>query len=135
MEFVGKELLLFHFIFSILLFFPPIVNLLSLFLAKSHTKKLKSMAVMAPAYYTILSASLLSGFVIWAMLGFAFLLPVYLMLFSWVYALVFEIKRHKKQKIAKREPSENLRNAFFQWARFKYALDLALFCLIYLLEI
>lgn len=132
MEFVGEELLTFHFIFSFLLIFPPFINLFYLIAPTSHTKKLKILAFVAPAYYTILAASLLSGLVIWAMLGFGRLAWAWLMLGVWLYVLVFEIIRHKKQKQIKIEPDKQIREAFFGWAKRKNGLDLILFCLLFL---
>lgn len=59
MDFIELELIYVHLLLSLLLFLPPLINLYALLFKTSHTQKLKFLALMAPAYYTFLSASLL----------------------------------------------------------------------------
>ncbi|TLD82701.1 hypothetical protein LS70_007010 [Helicobacter sp. MIT 11-5569] len=132
MEFVGSELISVHLFFSFPLLLPPLWNLYALLKNPSHTQKLRSLAVCAPAYYTLLSASAFSGFVIWAMLGFIVTFKILLMLVLWLVILVAEIKRHKYQKRILTEADAAKREQFFRFAKIKYALDLCAFILLLL---
>ncbi len=133
MEFVGTELNFIHFCISCVLLIPPLWNLCWLTIAHSHTKKLKILALSAPAYYTILSASAFSGFVIWAMLGFTLTLKPLLMLVLWCFVLFFEIMRHKKQKQIRIEAEPKKRESFFRNATLKYCFDLCVFALLFVI--
>lgn len=132
MEFVGSELIFIHLFLSFPLLLPPLWNLYALLKNPSHTQKLRSLAVCAPAYYTLLSASSFSGFVIWAMLGFVFTFKILLMLVLWLVILVAEIKRHKYQKRILAEADTTKREQFFHFAKIKYTLDLCAFILLLL---
>ncbi|MBX7490638.1 hypothetical protein [Helicobacter turcicus] len=132
MEFIGSELIFVHLSLSIPLLLPPLWNLYALFANLSHTKKLRTLAVCAPAYYTLLSASAFSGFVIWAMLGFVFTFKIILMLTLWIVVLVAEIKRHKFQKQIRMEADFTKREKFFLFAKIKYSLDFCTFVLLLL---
>lgn len=130
MEFVGEQLLFIHLFLSFPLLLPPLWNLFCLFTKESHTQRLRSLAVTAPAYYTLLSASLLSGLVIWAMLGFVMDFKILAMLVLWLVCFVLEILRHKRQKLIKVEADFAKREAFFRWAKCKYSLDLSIFAIL-----
>ncbi|MDE5925949.1 MAG: hypothetical protein K2N75_04825 [Helicobacter sp.] len=132
MEFVGEQLLFIHLFLSFPLLLPPLWNLFCLFTKESHTQRLRSLAVTAPAYYTLLSASLFSGFVIWAMLGFVMDFKILAMLALWLVCFALEILRHKRQKLIKVEADISKREAFFRWAKFKYSLDLSFFAILLL---
>lgn len=123
MEFVGSELIIIHLFLSFPLLLPPLLNLYALFANLSHTQKLRALAIFAPAYYTLLSASALSGFVMWAMLGFVAAFKILLMLALWLGILVSEIKRHKLQKQIRIEADATKRERFFRFAQIKYILD------------
>ena len=132
MEFVGSELIFIHILLSIPLLLPPLWNLYALFTNPWHTKKLRALAVCAPAYYTLLSACAFSGLVIWAMLGFIFTLKILLMLVLWLVILGAEIRRHILQKRILVEADSTKREMFFKFAKIKYALDLSIFALLLL---
>lgn len=132
MEFVGEQLLFIHLFLSFPLLLPPLWNLFCLFTKESHTQRLRSLAVTAPAYYTLLSASLFSGLVIWAMLGFVMDFKILAMLVLWLVCFALEILRHKRQKLIKVEADISKREAFFRWAKFKYSLDLSFFAILLL---
>lgn len=127
MEFVGEQLLFIHLFLSFPLLLPPLWNLYCLFFKESHTQKLRALAITAPAYYTLLSACLFSGLVIWAMLGFVMTLKILAMLFLWLVCFGLEIIRHKHQKLIRIEADKLKREAFFRWAKFKYGFDLCAF--------
>ncbi|GEM_PF-2819811 len=137
MDFIELELIYVHLLLSLLLFLPPLINLYALLFKTSHTQKLKFLALMAPAYYTFLSASLFSGLVSWAMLRFTIIPEVFIMLILWLLIFILEIKRHKKQKLIQVESNPNIRLLFFQWALRKYLFDtcafIGLFLLIFIL--
>lgn len=137
MDFIELELIYVHLLLSLLLFLPPLINLYALLFKTSHTQKLKFLALMAPAYYTFLSASLFSGLVSWAMLRFTIIPEVFIMLILWLLIFILEIKRHKKQKLIQMESNPNIRLLFFQWALRKYLFDtcafIGLFLLIFIL--
>ncbi|TLD86774.1 hypothetical protein [Helicobacter sp. MIT 05-5294] len=132
MEFVGEELLLVHLFLSFLLLLPPLWNLFCLLAKESHTQKLRTLAITAPAYYTLLSACLFSGFVIWAMLGFVTTFKILLMLILWFICFGLEILRHKRQKLTKVEANPHKREAFFRFAKLKYSFDLCAFAILLL---
>lgn len=132
MEFVGEQLLFIHLFLSFPLLLPPLWNLFCLFTKESHTQRLRSLAVTAPAYYTLLSASLFSGLVIWAMLGFVMDFKILAMLVLWLVCFVLEILRHRRQKLIKVEADTSKREAFFRWAKLKYSLDLSFFAILLL---
>lgn len=132
MEFVGTELIFIHLFLSFPLLLPPLWNLYTLFTNPSHTQKLRTLAVCAPAYYTLLSACAFSGFVIWAMLGFIFTFKIILMLVLWLAILIAEIKRHKFQKQIHVEADFTKREKFFHFAKIKYSLDFCAFALFFL---
>ena len=111
MEFVGEQLLFIHLFLSFPLLLPPLWNLFCLFTKESHTQRLRSLAVTAPAYYTFLSASLFSGLVIWAMLGFIMDFKILTMLALWLVCFGLEILRHKRQKLIKVEADISKREA------------------------
>lgn len=127
MEDILKDLINIHIALSILLFIPPLINLYALFFKESHTKKLKYLAIIAPAYYALLAASVFSGLVIWAMLQFVMSFKILSMVVVWIVVLVLEIKRHKRQKLIKVEANSNIRESFFKIAKLKYLLDICLF--------
>lgn len=137
MDFIELELIYVHLLLSLLLFLLPLINLYALLFKTSHTQKLKFLALMAPAYYTFLSASLFSGLVSWAMLRFTIIPEVFIMLILWLLIFILEIKRHKKQKLIQVESNPNIRLLFFQWALRKYLFDtcafIGLFLLIFIL--
>ncbi len=137
MDFIELELIYVHLLLSLLLFLPPLINLYALLFKTSHTQKLKFLALMAPAYYTFLSASLFSGLVSWAMLRFTIIPEVFIMLILWLLIFILEIKRHKKQKLIQVESNPNIRLLFFRWALRKYLFDtcafIGLFLLIFIL--
>lgn len=133
MDFIELELIFVHLLLSLFLFFPPLINLYALLFKTSHTQKLKFLAIMAPSYYTFLSASLFSGFVSWAMLGFIIIPEVFIMLILWLLVFIFEIKRHKKQKLIRVESNPKIRELFFQWALRKYLFDFCAFIGLFLL--
>lgn len=130
MEFVGSQLLFIHLFLSCPLLLPPLWNLFCLFTKESHTQKLRTLAITAPAYYTLLSASLFSGLVIWAMLGFIMTLKILAMLVLWLACFVLEILRHKRQKRIKVEADKQKREIFFRWAKFKYGFDFCAFVIL-----
>ena len=132
MEFVGEQLLFIHLFLSFPLLLPPLWNLFCLFTKESHTQRLRSLAVTAPAYYSFLSASLFSGLVIWAMLGFIMDFKILTMLALWLVCFGLEILRHKRQKLIKVEADISKREAFFRWAKLKYSLDLSFFAILLL---
>lgn len=133
MDFIELELIYVHLLLSLLLFLPPLINLYALLFKTSHTQKLKFLALMAPAYYTFLSASLFSGLVSWAMLRFTIIPEVFIMLILWLLIFILEIKRHKKQKLIQVESNPNIRLLFFQWALRKYLFDICAFIGLFLL--
>lgn len=133
MDFIELELIYVHLLLSLLLFLPPLINLYALLFKTSHTQKLKFLSLMAPAYYTFLSASLFSGLVSWAMLRFTIIPEVFIMLILWLLIFILEIKRHKKQKLIQVESNPNIRLLFFQWALRKYLFDLCVFIGLFLL--
>lgn len=133
MDFIELELIYVHLLLSLLLFLPPLINLYALLFKTSHTQKLKFLALMAPAYYTFLSASLFSGLVSWAMLRFTIIPEVFIMLILWLLIFILEIKRHKKQNLIKVESDPKTRQLFFQWALRKYLFDLCVFIGLFLL--
>lgn len=133
MDFIELEVIYTHLLLSLLLFFPPLINLYALLFKTSHTQKLKFLALMAPAYYTFLGASLFSGLVSWAMLRFTIIPEVFIMLILWLFIFIFEIKRHKKQKLINVESNANIRQLFFQWALKKYFFDICAFIGLFLL--
>lgn len=130
LEAVVNNLINIHIALSILLFIPPLINLYALFLKKSHTKKLKYLAIIAPGYYALLSASIFSGLVVWAMLTFVMSFKILAMVFVWIVILVLEIKRHKRQKLIKVEANSGIREYFFKMAKIKYIADICFFCLL-----
>lgn len=113
--------------------FIPHYQSLRSFFYPSHTKKLKILAITAPAYYLFLSASLFSGLVIWATLGFILTPKILVMTALWLVVFVAEIKRHKKQKITRVESNPAIRESFFKWARLKYLFDFCAFGFIFIL--
>ena len=127
LEFVGIELIFIHILLSAPLFLPPLLNLYSLSFSTTHTKKLRTLALVAPGYYTLLSASLFSGLVIWAMLGFIFNFKILVMLIVWLIVFILEIIRHKRQKLAKIEADSAKRVAFFKFAFLKNVFDFCAF--------
>ena len=133
LESIIAELLTYHLWLCLPLFLFPIINLYALFFYPSHTKKLKILAIATPAYYLFLSASLFSGLVIWATLGFILTLKILAMVILWLIIFVAEIKRHKKQKITRVESNPAIRESFFKWARLKYLFDFCAFGLIFIL--
>lgn len=133
MESIITELLTYHLWLCLPLFLFPLANLYALFFFPSHTKKLKILALAAPAYYLFLSASIFSGLVVWAMLGFVWTFKILAMLALWLVVFVFEIKRHKRQKLIRIEANPALREAFFKWAKCKYLFDFCAFGLIFIL--
>ncbi|WP_104721692.1 hypothetical protein [Helicobacter mesocricetorum] len=133
MDFIEIELIFVHLLLSLFLFLPPLINLYALLFKTSHTQKLKFLALMAPAYYTLLSASLFSGFVVWAMFGFIIIPEVIIMLILCLVIFIFEIKRHKKQKLIRVESNPQVRELFFRWALKKYLFDLCAFVGLFLL--
>lgn len=132
MEFVGSELIFIHIVLSIPLFIPPLWNLYALIINPSHTKKLRTLAMSAPAYYTLLSACAFSGFVIWAMLGFILTFKIILMFVLWLVILIGEIRRHILQKRILVEADSAKREIFFKFAKIKYILDFSIFILLLL---
>lgn len=132
MEFVGSELIFIHIALSIPLLFPPLWNLYALVTNPSHTKKLRALAISAPAYYTLLSTCAFSGFVIWAMLGFILTFKILLMFMLWLVILSGEIRRHILQKRILVEADSAKREVFFKFAKTKYILDLSIFMLLLL---
>lgn len=132
MEFVGSELIFIHLCLSFPLLSVPLWNLYTLFTNQSHTKKLRTLAICAPAYYTLLAASAFSGFVIWAMLGFVFTFKILLMFAFWFIIFIAEIKRHKFQKQILIEANIKKREKFFYFAKIKYSLDFCAFVLLLL---
>lgn len=133
LESIIIELLTYHLWLCMPLFLFPLANLYALFFFPSHTKKLKILALVAPAYYLFLSASVFSGLVIWAMLGFVFNYKILAMLIIWLIVFIFEIKRHKKQKLIRVEADFSIREAFFKWAKTKYLFDFCAFGLTFIL--
>lgn len=133
MESIITELLTYHLWLCLPLFLFPLINLYTLFFFPSHTKRLKILALVAPAYYLFLSASIFSGLVAWAMIGFVLTFKILVMLVLWLVIFVFEIKRHKRQKLTIIEANPKIREAFFQWAKFKYLFDFCAFGLIFIL--
>lgn len=133
LESIITQLLTYHLWLCLPLFLFPIINLYALFFYPSHTKKLKILAIAAPAYYLFLSASLFSGLVIWATLGFILTLKILAMVILWLIVFVAEIKRHKKQKLIRVEADFSIREAFFKWAKTKYLFDFCAFGLIFIL--
>lgn len=131
MEYVGSTLVFLHLILSLPLLIPPLINLYALLFKPSHTQKLRTLALVAPAYYTLLSASIFSGLVIWAMLGFFLSFKILSMLIIWLIVFVFEIKRHKRQKLTRIEADYAKREAFFKFAIFKYIFDFCAFLLLF----
>lgn len=127
MELVLNDLMMIHVGLSLLLFIPPLVNLCALFFKKTHTQKMKYMAVVAPAYYTLLSASLFSGLVMWAAITFLLSFKIVAMVVLWLFVFVFEIKRHKRQKLMRVEANECNREHFFRLATIKYVFDICAF--------
>ena len=67
------------------------------------------------------------------MLGFVFNYKILAMLIIWLIVFIFEIKRHKKQKLIRVEADFNIREAFFKWAKTKYLFDFCAFGLIFIL--
>lgn len=132
MEFVGEQLLSIHLFLSFPLLLPPLWNLYCLFTKESHTQKLRSLALTAPAYYTLLSACLFSGLVIWAMLGFVITFKILAMLTLWLICFCFEFVRHRQQKLTKIEANKLKRESFFYFAKLKYSFDFFAFILLLL---
>lgn len=130
MEFVGEQLLVIHLFLSCPLLLPPLWNLYCLLTKESHTQKLRSLAITAPAYYTLLSACLFSGLVIWAMLGFVMTFKILAMFGLWIACFGLEILRHKHQKLTKVEADKSKREAFFRFAKLKYCFDFCVFAIL-----
>lgn len=122
-----------HFFLSLPLVLPPLINLFALFFYASHTKRLHILAVVAPAYYSLLAGSIFSGLVVWAMLGFVFSVYVFLMLLCWLISFFLEIFRHIKQKrIVKQGADIKTRERFFFFAKAKYLFDFSAFAVLLL---
>lgn len=130
MEFVGEQLLAIHLFLSFPLLLPPLWNLYCLLTKESHTQRLRSLALSAPAYYTLLSACLFSGLVIWAMLGFVMTFKILAMFGLWIVCFGLEILRHRRQKLTKVEADKSKREAFFRFAKLKYCFDCCAFAIL-----
>lgn len=126
-----SQVIYWHIGLCILLPTFPFFNLIVLFKSSSHTKRLKALALAAPAYYSTLSGVILTGLVAWAMLGFGMSLRVLLMVVLCIVVFVYEIKRHKRQKLIKVEADVNVREAFFSFCKKKYCFDLVAFLFIF----
>ncbi len=114
------------------LFVPACQSLRTVFLPLTH-QKAKDSSPSRSCILSFLSASIFSGLVIWAMLGFVFNYKILAMLIIWLIVFIFEIKRHKKLKLIRVEADFNIREAFFKWAKTKYLFDFCAFGLIFIL--
>lgn len=114
------------------LFVPACQSLRAFFLPFTH-QKAKDSSPSRSCILSFLSASVFSGLVIWAMLGFVFNYKILAMLIIWLIVFIFEIKRHKKQNLIRVEADFSIREAFFKWAKTKYLFDFCAFGLIFIL--
>ncbi len=123
--------LAYHRFFAFLLFVPPVLGLLFLFFSRNFPYLIRRIRLLTPLYAFLIASVAFTGIVYTAILQIFNVWVIYMILL-FIFLVIGEVKRYKKQRIIASYDKE-LQAQFIFWAKRKYMLDIIFLCLLYFL--